>query len=157
MSILLPAAPTVDDLETLLPSIPPLLQSLRIQHRSLALATLNLTHHLSVLSSTYETALVPFALAELDKERKLLREYDVWMYVVAKVKVSDKVLGGKKASTTAGSSERTLGSYISKDKMGLVRDKAEAAFGENLGCFVSLCVRVPYADSLSCPSCYSGT
>lgn len=124
------AAPTVADLESLLPSIPPSLQSLRIQHRSLALATLNLTHHLSVLSSTYETALVPFAVAELEKERKLLREYDVWMYVVGKVKVSDKVLGGKKATSTAGASERTLGSYISRDKMGLVKDKAEAAFGE---------------------------
>jgi hypothetical protein len=114
-----------------LPSIPPLLDSLRIQHRSLSLAALNLTHHLSVLSSTYETALVPFAVAELEKERKLLREYDVWMYVVGRVKVSDKVLGGKKSGVTPGSPERTLGSYISRDKMALVKEKAEAAHGES--------------------------
>lgn len=57
------------------------------------------------------------------------------MWVVGKVKVSEKIVGGgrKSGSSSTGTAtmtERTLGSYISKEKMALVKEKAEAAFGE---------------------------
>lgn len=55
------------------------------------------------------------------------------MWVVGRVKVLEKIVGsGKKGAdkeSSGGTSERTLGSYISREKMGLVKEKAEGAFG----------------------------
>jgi len=91
--------------------------SIHLQYESLGIASRNLDIHVLSMSEAFED-FDAGARAELEKQEMLLNALEIDLELIAKVKIHPEFLTPSvRRAVEAGETERTLGNYVSNDKM----------------------------------------
>ena len=108
-----------------------LIDMLKCQMEALRIASSNLDLNLLTISDTYES-FAESAQLELRAQEELLRNIDIDLEVISKIKIHPEFLSpAAKKNQENGERSRTLGDYVSNSKMKQVADNCATLHGKD--------------------------
>jgi len=105
------------------------LQSLRVQHTALQIASTNLGFHVLAISETFD-GIASGARSELEKQASLLNGLETDLELISRVGVHVEFCSpAVRMAVEAGDPQRVLGDYVSRQKMKNVADTCANTHG----------------------------